>query len=133
MTRRAVWSPPLEQVAPKDGHSLVLTVDVAIQQLVERTLEKTVARFEAESAIGLVTDPRTGEILAMASWPPFDPNEPAASPAALRRNRAVTDPAEPGSAFKVSLRLPVSLGSNGVRWTGPPAQAPRAGERATCP
>ncbi len=99
--RRAVWSPPLEQVAPKDGHSLVLTVDVAIQQLVERTLEKTVAKFEAESAIGLVTDPRTGEILAMASWPPFDPNEPGASPTARRRNRAVTDPSEPGSAFKI--------------------------------
>lgn len=99
--RREVGSPSGAHILPKDGNNLVLTIDAAIQQVVEQQLAQTVQKFEAQSAVGIVTNPKTGEVLAMACWPPFDPNQPNDFPIANRRNRTLTDPAEPGSVFKV--------------------------------
>ncbi|GIK15488.1 MAG: penicillin-binding protein [Planctomycetota bacterium] len=85
---------------PVDGRHVVLTTDAEIQRIVEEQLASAVEKFSAESAVGVVMDPRTGDVLALACVPTYDPNEPAASPTAARRNRAITDPIEPGSCFK---------------------------------
>ncbi|UCG31838.1 MAG: penicillin-binding protein 2 [Phycisphaerales bacterium] len=98
--RRPVWQSPDAQITPRDGCSLLLTIDAGIQETVERILANTVAEFEAESAVAIVTAPKTGDVLAMACWPAFDPNAPADADPGARRNRALTDPVEPGSAFK---------------------------------
>jgi len=84
----------------KDGHIVVLTLDSVIQNIVQEELRKTVEKFRAKSALGIVMDPKTGEILALANWPGFDPNRVRETPADIRRNRALTDPIEPGSTFK---------------------------------
>src|SRR6185437_3617922 len=55
---------------------------------------------QADSAVGIVLNPKTGEILAMAQTPTYDPNHPLASDPSARRNRAVTDSFEPGSTMK---------------------------------
>lgn len=87
-------------IEPQNGGHLVLTIDTVIQGFVEEQLARQVEEFDAESGIALVMDPQSGEVLAMANWPTFDPNRWSASPVEVRRNRAVTDPVEPGSTFK---------------------------------
>jgi cell division protein FtsI/penicillin-binding protein 2 len=84
----------------RHGASVRLTVDAVIQGILEEELVRAVIETEAESALGIIADPRTGDILALGSVPLFDPNHPGASPAAHRRNRLVTDPFEPGSTLK---------------------------------
>jgi cell division protein FtsI (penicillin-binding protein 3) len=92
----------LERVGtpPIDGGHLVLTLDAEIQRIVEQTLAETVGQFEASSAVGIVMAPKTGEVLAMACIPAFDPAMAWVVGSGIRRNRAVTDPVEPGSTFK---------------------------------
>lgn len=80
---------------------LVASIDVRVQQIVEQELSQTLEKFHAKAAIGAVMDVRTGEIIALASLPTFDPNEPGAVPADNRRNRASYDRYELGSAFKL--------------------------------
>jgi len=86
--------------APVDGGHVVLTIDSVIQSIAESQLREQVAAFEAESGMAVVMSPRTGDVLAMACEPSFDPNEPTRYPASRRRNRCITDPVEPGSIFK---------------------------------
>lgn len=88
-------------LAPVDGDSLYLTIDQNIQYIVERELEKAVHDTGAKRGMGIVADPRSGEILAIASYPRFDPNEYSKYPSEFRRNPLVTDMYEPGSTFKV--------------------------------
>ena len=88
-------------VEPRNGCSVVLTVDAAIQHIVETELQKGIEDHGANWGCAVLTDPRTGEILALANLPTFDPNDPGAAPPEARRNRAVTDRYEPGSTFKV--------------------------------
>jgi cell division protein FtsI/penicillin-binding protein 2 len=83
------------------GSSLSLTVDANIQQRAEDVLRSVGAAFQAKDATAIVMDPRNGEILAMASWPGVNPNEPGSSPAGSLENRAVGFAYEPGSTFKV--------------------------------
>ncbi len=83
------------------GGSLVLTIDKRIQFLSEKALETTVKSSHAKSGIALVMDPKTGELLSMAHYPPFNPNNFGDYEKAFFRNRAVTDPFEPGSVMKV--------------------------------
>ena len=85
---------------PVDGGHLVLTIDAEVQRVTEDALRHAVAEFSAESGVGIVMSPWTGDVLAMALAPDFDLNEPGAFLPATRRNRVVTDPTEPGSAFK---------------------------------
>ncbi len=85
---------------PIDGGHLVLTLDAVIQEAAEDHLAQQIQQYRAESGIALVMDPRTGDILAMACWPTYDPNDPSASSAETRRNRIITDTIEPGSTFK---------------------------------
>lgn len=90
-------SPP-EQSA---GNVMVLSIDRAIQYAVEQVLEQTMASTRAVSGSAVVMDPHTGEVLAMASWPAFNPNRFADFQVEQRRNRAILDIYEPGSAFKI--------------------------------
>ena len=83
------------------GNGLVLTIDEGLQYITERTLDGAMEKWKPVSAIAVMMDPYNGEILAMATRPAFDLNDPGASSAAHRRNRAITDPYEPGSTFKV--------------------------------
>jgi stage V sporulation protein D (sporulation-specific penicillin-binding protein) len=88
-------------LAPVDGDSLYLTIDQNIQYIVERELEKAVNDTGSKRGMGIVADPHNGEILAIASYPRFDPNEYSKYPSNSRRNPLVTDMYEPGSTFKV--------------------------------
>ncbi|MCY3765757.1 MAG: penicillin-binding transpeptidase domain-containing protein [Gemmatimonadetes bacterium] len=86
---------------PEDGEDVMLTLDVDYQSIVEEELAAAVSQFRAVNGIAVVTSPRSGEILAMANVPLYDPNHFGKYDAAFRRNRAVTDIFEPGSTFKV--------------------------------
>ena len=90
-----------EFVAPKDGNHVVLTIDETIQFIAERALEKAYEKHNAASASVIVMDPKTGEILAFANRPTFNPDKPDASPMENRTNRAVAFVYEPGSVFKI--------------------------------
>ena len=90
-----------EDVQARDGLNVVLTIDAAVQHIVETALADTMQKHTPISITAVVTRPRTGEILAMATLPNFDPNNPGASPADARRNRVISDLMEPGSTFKI--------------------------------
>jgi len=98
--RKAFWLAEGGYRPPRDGFHLVLTIDSEIQGKVERELESCLQKFKAESAVGIVLHASTGAILALANVPTFDPNHYQDAPAARYRNRAITDPYEPGSIFK---------------------------------
>ncbi len=91
----------LERVQPEGGHDVVLTIDMAIQHSLERALDERMAACKAPRGMGIVMDPYTGAILAMATRPAFDPNRYDEFDGSLRANRAVLDIFEPGSAFKI--------------------------------
>ena len=84
----------------RDGEDLHLTVDSEIQYVLQKELAYAVKEHEAKSAVGVVLDAQTSEVLAMASVPDFDPNRPGRQSTSLRRNRVVTDIFEPGSTMK---------------------------------
>ena len=83
------------------GADVILTIDREIQFAAEQALETAMMRTRAAGGSVVVLSPRSGEILAMASAPSFDPNERAQLDPAVARNRAVTDTYEPGSTLKV--------------------------------
>jgi len=83
------------------GCDLVLTIDKNIQYMVERELETTFRDERARHATVIVMNPNTGEILAMANYPDYNPNEFARYPQSYYKNRAVAWDYEPGSTFKV--------------------------------
>lgn len=85
------------------GHNVVLTLDKNIQYIAEKELGKAVESCGAKGGIALVMEPDSGKVLAMAHYPGFNPNSYYRYPAALLRNRAITDSFEPGSTFKVFL------------------------------
>jgi len=99
--RRELVSLRDEDVQACDGFDVVLTLDVAIQQIVERALVDAMQKHTPISITGIVMRPRTGEILAMATLPNFDPNNPGGAPADARRDRVICDLMEPGSTFKI--------------------------------
>ncbi len=84
----------------RDGDSIILTIDENIQYSAEKALDEIVGKYSPESATAVVIDPKTGQVLAMAGRPTFDPNRPSTFSAKRLRNRAVTDILEPGSVFK---------------------------------
>ena len=82
------------------GRQVVLTIDSTVQLAAEQELASACVQYGAESGDVVVMDPRTGGVLAMASWPTFDPADPGAATPDVRRARALTDPYEPGSTLK---------------------------------
>lgn len=89
-----------QDVPARDGFNVVLTVDSVIQNILEEALMEGMKKHTPANVTGIVMRPRTGEILAMASLPDFDPNEVPRDPE-LRRNRLIGDVCEPGSTFKI--------------------------------
>ncbi|MCC2640814.1 MAG: ftsI [Nitrospira sp.] len=100
---RAVFPRGLNEEGAAAGHSLTLTVDEVIQYIAEKELDEAVSRSNAKSGTIIVMDPRTGEVLAMAVSPRFDPNAVAALAPDRWRNRALTDAYEPGSTMKAVI------------------------------
>lgn len=86
---------------PTEGASLELTIDEYLQHLVERELRAGVEENRAAGGTAVVMDPSTGEVLAMANFPTFNPNTYGQATPGDRRNRAVQDLYEPGSTFKI--------------------------------
>lgn len=92
------------ETPPQPGSNVVLTIDRYIQRLAETELDRALREHKAESGTIIVVQPKTGEILAMASRPTFDVTKPDLSDEskiATFRNRAITDAYEPGSVFKL--------------------------------
>jgi cell division protein FtsI (penicillin-binding protein 3) len=100
---RDVTAQPTILKSPTPGQGLVLTLDAAIQYIAERELDAAWRSTGAKAGMVLVMDPRTGELLAMALRPTFNPNAHQHATPVEWRNRAVTDPFEPGSTFKAIL------------------------------
>ena len=85
------------------GQGVALTLDATLQYIAEKEVDAAWRRTRAKGAMAVMVDPRTGEILAMAIRPTFNPNAFGAATDEERRNRAITDPFEPGSTFKVIM------------------------------
>ena len=98
--RREVTAFREQDVEPRDGLNVVLTIDSVIQHYAEQALSQAMQKHAPLSASAVVVRPQTGEILAMATLPSFDPNDPGSRPE-VRKNRIIADIAEPGSTFKV--------------------------------
>ena len=87
---------------PTPGHDIFLTIEPSIQRVAESTLEKVVREREADGASAVVMDPRTGEVLALASYPTFNPNVRNQALVELSsKNKATNTIYEPGSTFKI--------------------------------
>ncbi len=97
---RALWVNSRNYQKPADGENLRLSIDVVIQSIAEASLAEAIEKYHAESGQLVVMDPSTGEVLAMASYPAFDPATFNKVKPEVRRNRVVTDVFEPGSIFK---------------------------------
>jgi cell division protein FtsI (penicillin-binding protein 3) len=82
----------------REGARVELTIDQGLQLATERALARAAAGVRAAAGMAVALDPRTGEVLALASWPPANPNAPRR--AGEMRNRAVADAFEPGSTMK---------------------------------
>lgn len=89
------------RVEPKNGNNIYLTIDLTYQSIAEDELKKGVERFSAENGSVIIMNPKTGEILALAQYPEFDPSSNEPSNLNNRVVRAVTDAVEPGSLFKI--------------------------------
>jgi cell division protein FtsI (penicillin-binding protein 3) len=83
------------------GKNIILTIDKTIQYITEKVLEETVTSFSAKSGMAVVIAPKTGAMLAIAHYPFFNPNSFKYFRRELWRNRAITDPFEPGSTIKI--------------------------------
>lgn len=87
--------------SPRHGLTVELTIDMGLQAILEDELQSAYNDLEPASAVGVMVDPRTGEILAMASRPSFDPNNIGGSEVSSRLNQALMAVIEPGSTFKI--------------------------------
>lgn len=98
--------------AGKEGASVELTIDLKMQQIVERELIQAMEKYDAEQALAIIMNPKTGELLALASVPSFDPkNYQSADSKIYNRNLPVWMTYEPGSTFKI-VTLAASLEEN---------------------
>jgi cell division protein FtsI/penicillin-binding protein 2 len=89
-----------DYLPPRHGQHLMLTIDANVQMIVEQELARACNGVRARRGEAVVMDPKTGEVLALANWPTFNPQNLDDSTPDIRRNRAVTDPYEPGSTIK---------------------------------
>jgi len=100
---RRVLVQGVEGVQIPPGGDIHLTLDTSIQHLAEKELESTITKNRAKAGVAIVMEPFTGEVLALANFPSFNPNNFSKESAQQRRNRAVADSFEPGSTFKTIL------------------------------
>ena len=104
---------------PEHGRHAVLTLDANLQRIAEQELAAACNEFNAPSAECVVLDPWTGDVLALAVWPGYDPSAPGEATPERRRNRAITDPYEPGSVVKpfvVAAALDAGVTTLGEIW-----------------
>ncbi|HEX2287652.1 MAG TPA: penicillin-binding protein 2 [Gaiellaceae bacterium] len=114
----------LSAVQPIEGSNVRLTLDNTLQANAQSVLLQTVRRWGAKAASAVILDPRTGEVLALASEPAFDANRFPETNRDTQRNRAVTDTYEPGSTLKVvtvAAALSTGLVSPSTQFTLPPS------------
>lgn len=96
-SQSALW----EGRPAKKGHNVTLTIDANLQDVAMSRLSEACKELKAKSGTVVGLDPQTGEVLVMASWPSFDPENYRNYGTAVRANKAVTMPYEPGSTFKL--------------------------------
>lgn len=94
-------SPDLAVVPAVHGNNLRLTLDIDLQRIVEFELMEGVVRTLSESGTAIAIEPKTGKVLAMATYPVYSSGEDNKASAVLTRNRAIQDAYEPGSTFKI--------------------------------
>lgn len=95
---------------PKDGYNLQLTLDLEIQNILEEELERGVSESKSRYGIGIIMNPNTGEIIALANKPSFNPSRYFEYSEEIRKNKAITDVYDPGSTFKaVTLATAIEL------------------------
>ena len=90
-----------QESAARDGCDVKLTIDLSLQNILETELDGACAEFKPKDASAIMMRPQTGEILAMASRPTFDPNKPGQAAPEQEKNRSIVDMVEPGSTFKI--------------------------------
>lgn len=89
------------EVQPVDGFNVMLSIDIIIQHMVEEELAAIAKKFNPDKATIIVSDARTGFVLAMGNYPSFDLNKYNKAPLSVQRNFAITDQLDPGSTFKI--------------------------------
>ena len=98
-----------------NGVGIILTLDASIQQFARAELVKQYESYEAESAVAIVAEPKTGAILALVSLPDFDPRDARSADPDTLRNRAITDQFEPGSVLKpIAAAIAIDAGVGGL-------------------
>ncbi len=107
--RREVVARRDQNVEAREGLDAYLTIDAGVQHILESALFTAFTNHNPVSVSGAVIRPKTGEILAMASVPTFDPNQPGDATPEQRRNHFIADMSEPGSTFKI---VPVAAALN---------------------
>jgi cell division protein FtsI/penicillin-binding protein 2 len=98
--RRPIGVAADDYLPPRHGEHLVLTIDANLQMMAQEELQATIEEFKAKRGEVVVMDPRTGDILALANYPTFNPQTLSDSVPEIRRNSALVAPYEPGSTFK---------------------------------
>lgn len=90
-----------QEESPRNGATVELTIDMGLQAIVEAELDTACAELRPATAVAVLANPWTGEILAMASRPNFDPNNLSNTQPEMMKNRVIMDVVEPGSTFKI--------------------------------
>lgn len=98
---RLKYAADLPVIEPVNGNSLILSLDIGLQRIVEYELKRGVDKTQAESGTAIAIKPSTGEILAMASYPTYNPNNLSKRKPGAMKNKAIADIYEPGSTFKL--------------------------------
>jgi cell division protein FtsI (penicillin-binding protein 3) len=97
---RDLFDQDMVSEAELEGHRIELTIDSNVQRVTEEELDKAIKEHGGVGGIAVVMDPRTGELLALANSPSFDPNDPSKFSEKSWNNQALTNPFEPGSTMK---------------------------------
>ena len=98
---------------PVPGYNVVTTLDLRLQEMAEKALAA-----KAKRGAIVIIDPNNGDILALASWPTFDPNEFIPSISAAKFKELQDDPEHPAPAARLSFRLSARIHLQGRRWPG---------------
>ena len=113
--------PVVEESNPprvRDGISLVLTIDRDLQYLAQEVLNEAIEEHQATGGTIIIMNPRNGEILAIANYPTFDPDNLTPETLELARNPAISDVYEPGSVFKVlTMAIALDAGTHDLNWS----------------
>lgn len=112
--RREIYSRRSVNIEPQPGADVYLTIDQQVQHFAETALDEMVAKYRPQGAWALVQNVQTGEILAMASWPTYNPNRYGSAPVEWMRNRTINYTYEPGSVMKAMI-IASALDSGAVK------------------